>query len=39
MEFAHASGLNVLLVGPPGSGKTALINDFLDTHGVYLLPV
>ena len=30
MDFASASGQNVLLVGPPGSGKTTLINDFMD---------
>ena len=33
IEFAHAAGLNVLLLGPPGSGKTSLINDFLDRRG------
>ncbi|XP_052089132.1 uncharacterized protein LOC127725852 isoform X10 [Mytilus californianus] len=30
IDFASASGLNVLLVGPHGSGKTTLINDFMD---------
>ena len=34
IEFAHAAGLNVLLIGPPGSGKTSLINDFLDRRGI-----
>ncbi|GFN75495.1 dynein beta chain, ciliary [Plakobranchus ocellatus] len=29
MEFSAASGRNVLLVGPHGSGKTAIINDFI----------
>jgi HrpA-like RNA helicase len=33
MDFACASSQNVLLVSPPGSGKTALINDFLSTQG------
>ncbi|XP_077977225.1 dynein axonemal heavy chain 8-like isoform X3 [Glandiceps talaboti] len=32
MEFASISAMNVLLIGPPGSGKTALINEFLDTQ-------
>ncbi len=32
MDFACASGQNVLLVGPPGSGKTSMINDFFDTQ-------
>ncbi|XP_076466964.1 uncharacterized protein LOC143298129 [Babylonia areolata] len=32
MEFAAASGQNVLLVGPHGSGKTALINTFIDVQ-------
>ncbi|OWF37572.1 Dynein heavy chain 5, axonemal [Mizuhopecten yessoensis] len=30
MEFASASGLNVLLVGANGSGKTSLIERFMD---------
>ncbi|XP_070568705.1 dynein axonemal heavy chain 5-like isoform X4 [Ptychodera flava] len=30
MEFASISAMNVLLIGPPGCGKTSLINDFLD---------
>ena len=33
MEFAAGSGQNVLLVGPHGSGKTALINTFMDVQG------
>ena len=33
MEFASAAGQNVLLVGPPGCGKTSLINDFIDMQG------
>ncbi|XP_041355189.1 dynein gamma chain, flagellar outer arm-like isoform X3 [Gigantopelta aegis] len=32
IEFAAASGQNVLLVGPHGSGKTSLINDFIDAQ-------
>lgn len=32
MEFAAASGQNVLLVGPHGSGKTALVNTFIDAQ-------
>ncbi|XP_035829673.1 dynein heavy chain 5, axonemal isoform X2 [Aplysia californica] len=32
MEFSAASGRNVLLVGPHGSGKTAIINDFIDSQ-------
>ncbi|XP_059166583.1 dynein axonemal heavy chain 8-like [Physella acuta] len=32
MEFSAASGMNVLLVGPHGSGKTALINDFINSQ-------
>ncbi|XP_067674368.1 uncharacterized protein [Haliotis asinina] len=32
MEFAAASGQNVLLVGPHGSGKTTLINSFIDVQ-------
>ena len=35
MEFAAASGQNMLLVGPPGSGKTSMVNDFMDTQGRY----
>lgn len=30
MEFASFSGLNVLLVGANGSGKTKLIEEFID---------
>ncbi|XP_074662754.1 uncharacterized protein LOC141915202 [Tubulanus polymorphus] len=30
MDFAVASGQNVLLVGPPGSGKTVIVNDFIN---------
>ncbi|KAK6187606.1 hypothetical protein SNE40_005595 [Patella caerulea] len=29
MDFASASGQNVLLVGPHGSGKTSLVNEFI----------
>ena len=25
--------MHVLLVGPPGSGKTAMMNDFINTLG------
>ena len=32
MDFAYASGQNVLLVGPHGTGKTAIINDFIETQ-------
>ncbi|KAK3577475.1 hypothetical protein CHS0354_032326 [Potamilus streckersoni] len=32
MDFASASGQNVLLVGAPGSGKTTLINEFMDVQ-------
>ncbi|CAH1226669.1 DNAH5 [Branchiostoma lanceolatum] len=32
MDYALSSGQNVLLVGPPGSGKTSLINDLIDTQ-------
>ena len=32
MDFACASGQNILLVGPAGSGKTSMINDFFDTQ-------
>ncbi|XP_064629693.1 uncharacterized protein LOC135488785 isoform X2 [Lineus longissimus] len=32
MEFAVASQQNVMLVGPPGSGKTLMINDFVDSQ-------
>ncbi|XP_022081686.1 dynein gamma chain, flagellar outer arm-like [Acanthaster planci] len=31
LEFANLSNMHVLLVGPPGSGKTAMINDFINT--------
>lgn len=33
MDFAAASGLNVLLVGTPGCGKTTQIGDFMDAQG------
>lgn len=33
MELATAADQNVMLAGPPGSGKTFLINDFLHLHG------
>ena len=36
MDFAYASGQNVVLVGPPGCGKTAMVNDFIDTQGTYI---
>ena len=39
MEFASISAMNVLLIGPPGCGKTSLINDFLDQQGIYHLSV
>ncbi|KAL5009692.1 hypothetical protein ScPMuIL_011997 [Solemya velum] len=32
MDFAAASGLNVLLVGTPGCGKTTQIGDFMDAQ-------
>ncbi|CAH1799095.1 unnamed protein product [Owenia fusiformis] len=32
MEFACASKQHILLVGPPGAGKTVMINDFLDSQ-------
>ncbi len=32
MEFACAGGQNVLLVGPHGSGKTTMVNDFLNSQ-------
>ncbi|XP_023932047.1 dynein heavy chain 5, axonemal-like isoform X1 [Lingula anatina] len=32
LEFACASGQNVLLVGPPGSGKTTMVNEFIDAQ-------
>ncbi|XP_071801693.1 uncharacterized protein [Asterias amurensis] len=31
LEFANLSNMHVLLVGPPGSGKTAIMNDFINT--------
>jgi len=36
MDFASASGQNVLLVGPPGSGKTTLIDEFMDFQGMHM---
>lgn len=35
-NFALASGQSVLLVGPPGSGKTTVANDLLNVRGLYL---
>ncbi|KAF6030090.1 hypothetical protein EB796_011603 [Bugula neritina] len=32
MEFASQSGQNILLIGPYGSGKTSMINDFISTQ-------
>ena len=34
MEFASQSGQNILLIGPYGSGKTSMINDFISTQGM-----
>ncbi|XP_071818739.1 dynein axonemal heavy chain 5-like isoform X4 [Apostichopus japonicus] len=31
LEFANLSNMHVLLVGPPGCGKTVMINDFINT--------
>ncbi|XP_071954985.1 uncharacterized protein [Antedon mediterranea] len=31
LEFANLSNLHMILVGPPGSGKTSMINDFIDS--------
>lgn len=33
MEEAYAAGKGVVLGGPPGVGKTRLMQDFLNTHG------
>lgn len=33
LEFAHMARKHTLIVGDTGIGKTALINDFLDTQG------
>ena len=35
MDFACAGGQNVLLVGPHGSGKTTMVNDFLNAQGKF----
>ncbi|XP_064411344.1 dynein axonemal heavy chain 5-like [Latimeria chalumnae] len=32
MEYSSICSQNVLLIGPPGSGKTAMINDFISTQ-------
>ncbi|XP_069461306.1 uncharacterized protein [Ambystoma mexicanum] len=32
MEYASMGNQHVLLIGPPGSGKTAMINDFINTQ-------
>ncbi|XP_030850579.1 dynein heavy chain 8, axonemal isoform X3 [Strongylocentrotus purpuratus] len=31
MEFANLTNMHVMLLGPPGCGKTAMINDFINT--------
>lgn len=37
MEFAAASGQNVLLVGPRGAGKTALIDTIINAQGIKMM--
>ena len=37
IDFASASGLNVLLVGAHGSGKTTLIERFMDIQGQWFM--
>ncbi|XP_041462850.1 dynein heavy chain 8, axonemal-like [Lytechinus variegatus] len=31
LEFANLTNMHVMLLGPPGCGKTAMINDFINT--------
>ena len=33
LEFTHMAHKHTLLIGESGIGKTALINDFIDTQG------
>ncbi|XP_029452717.1 dynein gamma chain, flagellar outer arm-like [Rhinatrema bivittatum] len=32
LEYASMGSQHILLIGPPGSGKTAMINDFISTQ-------
>ncbi|KAM4694307.1 uncharacterized protein O3C94_004765 [Discoglossus pictus] len=34
LEYARMGSQHVLLIGPPGCGKTALMNDFISTQGI-----
>ena len=36
LEFTHTARKHTLIVGESGIGKTALINDFIDTQGCHV---
>lgn len=35
LDFTHMARKHTLIIGEQGVGKTALINDFLDTQGMW----